>query len=273
MEKILKLKNYEFNYYSKGKSTNLPILFLHGFLGDCNEFSEAISLLSNDLYCLAIDLPGHGKTKVNGGEELYQMEYIAQGLIEFLDALCISSCILMGYSMGGRVALYMALHFPQHFQKIILESASPGLKTQDDRNIRIQNDFHLAKEIETENFLAFLNKWYAQPLFLSIKNHRNFAKILERRLQNNPLELSKSLRNLSIGIQPSLWKKLHKNSVPLLLVAGQLDEKFININIEISSLCKFTQLEIVKDSGHNTHLENVGLFVQIIRKFLGFFDE
>lgn len=268
MEKVLKIENYEFNYYSRGNTTNTAILFLHGFTGDHKEFNEAISLLSNEFYCLSVDLPGHGKTKVNGGDELYRMEHTAEGLIQFLNALNIDQCILAGYSMGGRLALYTALHFPQYFQKVILESASPGLKTQEERDIRIHNDLRLAEQLETEDFLEFLNRWYSQSLFLSIKRHTNFAMMLERRLQNNPLDLSKSLRNLSTGIQPSLWKKLQGYSIPSLLLVGDLDKKFVDINTEMCRLCKFAQLEIVKNCGHNIHFENVGLFAQILRRFL-----
>lgn len=268
MEKYIKVDNYHFNYYSRGSSTNFPILFLHGFLGNCQEFNQSISLLSNDFYCLAVDLPGHGKTQVIGGEEYYNMEHTAQGLIKFIAALGIKRCILIGYSMGGRLALYLALYFPEYFSQVILESASPGLRTQAERDQRIQQDIKLAKELATEDFSDFLTKWYNQPLFASLKNHPDFEKMLEHRLQSNPLELSKSLQYLSTGCQPSLWSKLHENVVPLLLLVGELDQKFISINTEMVSLCKFAQLEIVKNCGHNIHFENATLFVETIGRFL-----
>ena len=268
MEKHIKFDNYNFNYYSRGSSTNFPILFLHGFIGNCREFHQSISLLSNDFYCLAVDLPGHGKTQVIGGEECYKMEHTAQGLIKFISALGIKRCILIGYSMGGRLALYLALYFPEYFSQVILESASPGLRTQAERDKRIQQDIKLAKELETEDFSGFITKWYNQPLFASLKNHPDFEKMLEHRLQSNPLELSKSLRNLSTGYQPSLWSKLQENVVPLLLLVGELDQKFISINTEMVSLCKFAQLEIVKNCGHNIHFENATLFVETIGRFL-----
>ena len=268
MEKYIKVENYNFNYCSRGSSTNFPILFLHGFLGNCHEFNQSISLLSNDFYCLAVDLPGHGKTQVIGGEECYKMEHTAQGLIKFISALGIKRCILIGYSMGGRLALYLALYFPEYFSQVILESASPGLRTQAERDKRIQQDIKLAKELETEDFSDFLTKWYNQPLFASLKKHPDFERMLEHRLQSNPLELSKSLHNLSTGCQPSLWIKLQENLVPLLLLVGELDQKFISINTEMVSLCKFAQLEIVKNCGHNIHFENATLFVETIGRFL-----
>ena len=266
MAKIVDVARYAFNYQSVGNPAHFPILFLHGFMGDCHEFDTVISLLPNEFYCLAIDLPGHGKTKVTGAEDLYTMESTAQGIINFLDTLDINQCILIGYSMGGRLALYLALHFPQYFHKVILESASPGLKSPEEKTHRIQTDLKLARELENDALPSFLQRWYEKPLFASIRNHPDFSRMLARRLQNNPVELSKSLRQLSTGYQPSLWGKLPENSVPLLLIVGQLDEKFVNINVEMFNSCKFSHLELVDNCGHTIHLENPSLFVQKISR-------
>jgi 2-succinyl-6-hydroxy-2,4-cyclohexadiene-1-carboxylate synthase len=267
-ERFLKVGNYSFNYGSIGDSKNFPLLFLHGFIGDCHEFEESMLLLCDRFYCLAIDLPGHGKTQVFGAEENYKIEYISQALISFLERLNIPKCILIGYSMGGRLALYLALHFPQYFSHVILESASPGLKTAEERYKRHQADLKLAEELENQGLDCFLTKWYNQPLFASIKKHTDFDKILERRRQNDPQELAKALHYLSTGLQPSLWHKLGSNSLPLLLLVGELDSKFISINREIASLCNVSHLEIVSACGHNIHLENVNLFVEKIENFL-----
>lgn len=267
MERILNIGNYSFNYCSAGNHTNFPIIFLHGFLGNCHDFDEVILHFSSDFYCLAIDISGHGKTQVLGRENHYSMKNTAQGLIKFLDALSITQCILMGYSMGGRLALYLALHFPEYFYKVVLESASPGLKTDDERRKRIQHDLKLAKKLETEDFPSFLSHWYDQPLLRSIKEHPNFERMLERRCQGDPWELSKSLRGLSTGAQLSLWDKLPQTSLPFLFLVGELDKKFVTINHEMASLCQPAHLEIASSCGHNVHFENVGLFVEVVRQF------
>ena len=268
MEKTLTVEGYNFNYRTIGDEHNFPLFFLHGFLGDCNDFQETISLLSDKFYCLAVDLPGHGKTQVYGGEDYYTMEKTAQGLISFLQALNIEQCALVGYSMGGRLALYLTLHFPQYFSKVILESTSCGLKTQAERDQRIEHDFKLSQKLETETFLLFLTRWYEQSLFVSLKKHPDFERMLERRLESNPIELAKSLRNLSTGCQPSLWVKIQENKIPLLLLVGERDSKFISINAEMESLCDVAQLEIVSNCGHNIHVEDVRYFVEKARIFL-----
>lgn len=223
--------------------------------------------LSNEFYCLAIDLPGHGKTEVVGGDQAYSITVTANGIIQFLNALSIQKCGLVGYSMGGRLALYLSIYFPETFCKTVLESASPGLKTQAEREQRAQRDRVLADQLEA-NFSRFIKEWYDQPLFASLQQHPRFQSMRDRRLKNNPVGLARSLRYLSTGCQPSLWHELQNSSVSLLLLAGELDQKFLGLNTEILSLCNLAQLEIIKNCGHNIHLEQATLFTEKIRAFL-----
>lgn len=259
---------FKFHYCFSGDRNKPLILFLHGFMGDSHEFDEVIALLSDNFCCLAVDLPGHGKTKFIGDEECYLMQNTAQALINLLDELEIKKCNLIGYSMGGRLALYLNLHFPQRFYKIVLESASPGLKTQGEQLKRIQRDRELAHQLEITDFRVFLSQWYEQPLFASLKKHPHFNSLLKIRLQNNPLELAKSLRNLSVGVQPSLWEKLKSNKNALLLLVGECDEKFREINSEMTQVCEAAKLEIISDCGHNIHIENSKEFALNVQKFL-----
>ena len=264
----MNLDLYEFNYSFWGNRDNPLILFLHGFMGDSHEFNDVIPLLSDQFCSLTVDLPGHGRTRVLGGEECYTMPATAQALIHLLDQLEIKTCALVGYSMGGRLALYLSLHFPQRFSKVLLESTSPGLKTQQDRSERIQRDFQLARQLEESDFSAFLLQWYNQPLFNSLKKHTHFEALVKNRLKNNPWELAKSLRNLSTGCQLPLWKKLQENENPWLLLVGEYDAKFIGINSEMAKLCPSAKLELVSHCGHNIHFENPKLFVEKVKSFL-----
>ena len=237
-------------------------------MGNLQVFNETINLLDTRFSYLAIDLPGHGQTRVEDREELYNMQNTALALIELLDSLAIKKCLLVGYSMGGRLALYLSLNFSHYFKKVVLESASPGLKTQQQRNIRIEKDLELAQKLESSDFSLFLSDWYSNPLFNSLKNHPNFSELVAKRLENNPLKLAKSLRNLSTGCQPSLWEKLQDNKIPTLLLVGKCDRKFREINTEMYNLGQYFQLEIVKECGHNIHWENPHGFAKVIKKFL-----
>ncbi|MEH2362067.1 2-succinyl-6-hydroxy-2,4-cyclohexadiene-1-carboxylate synthase [Nostoc sp.] len=265
------LKKYKFNYYLNVNINKPLILFLHGFMGNINEFDEAIELLAEDFSYLTLDLPGHGKTQVLGSDEYYKIEPTAQAIINLLDELKIDKCHLIGYSMGGRLALYLTLHFPERFIKVVLESASPGLATEPDRLERVRRDAQIARKLSRSiiqtDFATFLSNWYSQPIFGSIKNHPEFERLLENRLQNHLTELTKSLQFMGTGNQPSLWEKLKDNTTPLLLVAGENDQKFRDINTEIANICKLAQLKVISNTAHNIHFENPVEFVQNIKDF------
>lgn len=262
------MNDYNFHYSAFGKPQNSPLLFLHGFMGNEEDFQETISQLSLDFYCLAIDLPGHGKTKINGMDTCYRMEKTGKAIADFLARLNISQCYLAGYSMGGRLALYLALHFPQKFPKIILESASPGLTLEREREKRRYKDEELARALEMRSLTDFLEHWYRNPLFTSLQNHPKFDTMVQRRRQNNPILLAKSLRYLGTGQQPSLWDELKNLRNPILLLVGELDEKFRAIATQMQKLSPRIQLQIVKNCGHNIHLEKPAEFIKKIKDFL-----
>lgn len=238
-------------------------------MGSSEDFSEVISSLSPQFCCLAVDLPGHGKTKVIDGDAAnrYAMPNTARALIHLLDRLEIDQCFLVGYSMGGRLALYLMLAFPSRFAGVVLESASPGLKMQQARSQRRQLDEQRARQLETSDFREFLANWYKQPLFQSLAKRPDFARAIERRLQNNPSELAKSLRYMGTGVQPSLWEKLPHNPIPLLLLVGEWDEKFRAINAQIVGLTPNAELAIIANSGHTIHLENADEWVTRVKQF------
>ncbi|MEH2436566.1 MAG: 2-succinyl-6-hydroxy-2,4-cyclohexadiene-1-carboxylate synthase [Nostoc sp.] len=262
---------YKFNYCLNVNINKPLIILLHGFMGNINEFDEAIKMLSEDFSHLTLDLPGHGKTQILGSDEYYTIQPTAQAIINLLDELKIDKCYLIGYSMGGRLALYLTLHFPERFIKVVLESASPGLATEAERLERVRRDAQIARKLSRSiiqtDFAAFLSNWYNQPIFGYIKNHPKYDRMIESRLQNNPHELDKSLRFMGTGCQPSFWEKLQENKIPLLLLVGEYDKKFISINTEIAQICEFSQLKIISNAGHNIHFENTSAFIENIKDF------
>ncbi|MGA7931939.1 MAG: 2-succinyl-6-hydroxy-2,4-cyclohexadiene-1-carboxylate synthase, partial [Kovacikia sp.] len=207
--------SYHFHYTQRGNRDAPTVLFLHGFMGSSQDFERVISQLADQFCCLAIDLPGHGKTQVQGKDEQYAMSETAKAVVDWLDQRDVSQCSLVGYSMGGRLALYLAIEFAERFPRTVLESASPGLKTEQERQTRLQHDRLLADRLEAD-FPAFLVHWYNQPLFQSLQQHAEFGHMQWLRSQNRPHELAKSLRYLSTGQQPPLWNALDHHRNPLL---------------------------------------------------------
>lgn len=274
----VQIDNYRFTYFCKGDLSHPAILFLHGFMGDRTEFELTIADISKQFYCVAINLPAHGEIdvikqmtdQIADQDDYYTIQSTANLVIKFLDFLRIEQCFLVGYSMGGRLALYLTIYFPQYFHKVVLESASAGLRTAAEKSDRLAKDQKLATELEHlkhHDFRLFLENWYQQSIFASLRSHPNFPQMLEKRLNNSPAQLAKSLRNLSIGMQPSLWEKLSENEVPLLLLVGELDLKFVQVNQQMQQLCKLSQLQIVPNCGHNIHFENPNLFIEKIQSF------
>jgi 2-succinyl-6-hydroxy-2,4-cyclohexadiene-1-carboxylate synthase len=261
--------NCLFHYMVAGQPDKPPLLMLHGFLGSHQDFLAVLPALSQHFYCIVPDLPGHGQTQTG----CYGFDAIAQSLIQFLDALAISETHLLGYSMGGRLALYLACHFPNRFTRTALESASPGLKTAEERRERMERDDAIAHQLTTLSLPEFLTQWYNNPLFTSLQNHPTaYAAMLQRRQHNNATALAHTLRGCSTGHQPSLWPYLQALNKPLLLLAGALDPKYVAINRDMLSYReKTTQttLKIVENCGHNLHLEDPNVYIDILIEFFG----
>jgi 2-succinyl-6-hydroxy-2,4-cyclohexadiene-1-carboxylate synthase len=268
IEQNLAIAEYHFYYQSGGNRRGQPLLFLHGFMGDCHEFDNILPYFWDDFYCLVIDLPGHGQTEVMGDDNNYGMEKTAIALINFLEYFQLSKIGLIGYSMGGRLALYLALHFPEKFSHLILESASPGLQSAIARKKRIEHDGQWIKKLKNENFSDFLSEWYQQGLFDSLRKLSDFPALFARRLNNSPAKLAKSLQYLGTGQQISLWEKLSQGSVPLLLLVGGQEHKFVAINQKIAVDYSQAQLEVFSHCGHNLHLEDSHDFALVLRQFL-----
>jgi 2-succinyl-6-hydroxy-2,4-cyclohexadiene-1-carboxylate synthase len=186
----------------------------------------------------------------------------------FLNYLHFTHSHLIGYSMGGRLALYLACRFPEQFKRVSLESASPGLATAPERCQRQQKDEQLAIQLETSSWPSFLSQWYEQPMFEPLRHHPSFGLLLEKRSQNRPQELAQVLRKLGTGSQPSLWEDLSQIQLPIHLIVGALDSKFIDINQKMLSYCQNATLSVVPDCGHVVHFEQPQVFAELLKAHL-----
>jgi 2-succinyl-6-hydroxy-2,4-cyclohexadiene-1-carboxylate synthase len=240
-----------------GNSAHPPLLMLHGFLGCVQDF-RAIAPTTNH-YCLLPDLPGHGGNLAMGD---WAMGAAAAAVVNLLDGLAIDQTSLYGYSMGGRLALYLAVHWPDRFPKVILESASPGLETNVDRQARIERDRQWIDLIE-QDFPTFLAQWYAQPLFANLVKQPGWREAYQRRLGNEPGGLARSLSSMGLGQQPSLWEALPGLRSRVTLLVGAQDEKFVAINRRMAGLIPGARLTIAP-TGHTVHMENPGVTIAAI---------
>ena len=253
-----------------GQSHHCTLVFLHGFMGSHLDWQEVIKYLPEGYRALTIDLPGHGKTEVRppSHARCFTLPQIAGALAQWMAMISSTRVAVVGYSMGGRLALYMALHYPDLFRAIILESASPGLPSASERHKRRIQDEHRARQLELEPFPQFLKKWYDQPLFQTLKQHPSFDALFRQRLNNCPKLLARVLREMGTGVQPSLWEHLPSLKKPLLLLTGEKDPKFRAISEEMAKMAPKCSIKVITGCGHNIHRENPEAFVKAILDFL-----
>lgn len=238
-----------------GDPRHPALVLLHGFMGSAADWEPVCALLAPRHFCVAIDLPGHGRS-VGLDRAAYTLQGAAQLVIETLEGVNIRRCALAGYSMGGRLALTLALQDPARWSHVALVAASPGLEDGGARSARSASDEALAARLEGGSFPDFLDEWYRQPLFASLWENTSLRDaVLRRRLQNSPAELARALRGMGAGVQPSLWGKLGRLGMPLRAVAGERDRKYADLARRMEGLCRRCRRVIVPAAGHAVHLE------------------
>jgi 2-succinyl-6-hydroxy-2,4-cyclohexadiene-1-carboxylate synthase len=261
MMNTIKTIEYHWNCTLTGDRDLPPLLFIHGWMGSSEDYGKVIKLLRSQYYCIAIDLPGHGKTEVIGDDRSYDFIVTANNIMQLLDSLEIDLCAIAGYSFGGRLALYLALEYPHRFDRVILESTSPGLATATERQTRIASDAQIIHQLETENFGDFVTNWYRQKLFTGIDTNPEFPSLLDRRMTNNPQNLAKSLSYAGLAQQPYLGDRLKIHPRPILLLVGALDRKFRAIAENLTQISPHITCQIIPHCSHNIHFQQPNLWV------------
>lgn len=247
-----------------------PLVLLHGFTGSAREWGAHIDRLARWFRVVAVDLAGHGQSGAPGDPAAYRMERCVNDLAATLDRRGIARAHWLGYSMGGRVALAVAVAQPARVDRLVLESASPGLADPAERRARIAADEALADRIEHAGIEAFVDEWMAQPLFASQRRLGTAALAAARaaRRANNPVGLANSLRGLGAGAQEPLWARLPEVAAPTLLMVGEADPKFRAIAAAMAARMPRAEVAVIPEAGHNTHLENPAAFDERVGAFL-----
>ena len=262
------INGLSFNVESTGIG---PAVFaFHGFTGNTRTWDKFVSDAQGKYTVVTMDMLGHGQSDSPLPSERYDISNCIKDVDSILSKLRIESVNWLGYSMGGRVALAVALALPQKTVSLILESASPGLAETNERKARIQQDSNLADWINKVGVSEFVTYWENLPLFssqnnlpiLQLETHRS------ERLKNNSIGLANSLKGIGTGIQPPLHDKLVTIPFPILLISGELDTKFTEIAKEMNGIIPESQLRAINNAGHSTHFEKPTEFNQIVLTFL-----
>jgi 2-succinyl-6-hydroxy-2,4-cyclohexadiene-1-carboxylate synthase len=259
-------------YETYGAEDGPLVLALHGFTGDHSIWEAlAASPLGRAVHLVAPDLYGHGWSDAPDDLERFRLASMARELWALVDAVRPGAApILLGYSMGGRLALDMAVASPHRPAGLILESASPGLQDEEARRARRADDAAWAELIRRDGVEAFVDRWEALPLFES--QARLDAALQEQvrrdRLSQSVEGLARSLLGTGTGSQPSRWEALPTLSLPVLLVVGALDVRYRDIGEKMAALMPAARLAVLEDAGHAVHLEQPAAFLEVVGRFV-----
>lgn len=245
-----------------------PLVMLHGFTGSVEAWGEEVLAgLAQAYQIIVVDLLGHGESQAACEAERYQVEELLRDVVQVLDAMAVDRADWLGYSMGGRLALAGAVLHPDRVSRLILESASPGLASENERRARRRADEALAEGIRLGGMEEFVDHWMGLPLFASQGKlpDKVLKEARERRLKNRPDALAACLRGMGTGAQPSFWDRLGEVKVPTLLLAGEEDAKFSDIARRMAEVMPRATLRVIPRAGHTVHLENPFAWLAAVR--------
>lgn len=247
-----------------------PLVLIHGFTGSAEVWRDVESALGNSCTCIAIDLPGHGRKSGITDPSMFSFDRVTQSIAVELSESQVERFDLWGYSLGGRVALHFALTYPNRVNRLILEGASAGLPDPNERAARQRTDEELAQRIESGGLDEFVDIWMDQPIFSSQKSLPVERQALGRRLRllGSARGYAAVLRGLGTGRMEPLHNRLRELTMPVLVMAGELDSKYRAIGEAMARSIPNAQFRIIPDAGHAPHWERPAETAATVAEFI-----
>ncbi len=233
------------------------IVMLHGFGGTHRAWDGVIAALDPERYLpLPIDLPGHGAAADA------ERPITFAGCVAHVLAAAPERFALCGYSLGGRIALHVALAAPERVSRLVLVSCSPGIEKPDERAQRRASDEALARDLGECPFEEFIERWRTQPLFAEDPPEvGRLAREDQRR--NRPDALAAVMRGIGTGEMEPLWGRLGELSMPVTVIVGDRDTKFLEIAARMVQRVPRATCAVL-GGGHGLPLENAGAVARAI---------
>ena len=263
---ILEGADVRLNYFVAGEGT--PVTLLHGFTQSGRSWKEVITTMPQGWRWVVPDLRGHGETRIRPGVEC-TMDGSAADLEMLWDHLGVERTHLVGYSMGGRLALHVAARKPERLLSLLTIGAHAGLE-EDARVGRQLGDEALAQRIENDGLEPFVKYWSALPLFAGLERRGPafVAQLRAERLNNTVAGLACSLRGMGAGMMQPVWGDLARLKVPSTFVAGQLDHGYVASARRLAAAVPNGRVEVVQRSGHAVHQERPEAFARVLANHL-----
>lgn len=232
-----------------------PLTLLHGFTQSGQSWLPIVERMPDRRFIL-VNAPGHRRS------EQFRTDLTATG---DLIADVMDHGVLVGYSMGARMALHTVLQHPSKVSALVLVSGTPGIEDDTERAQRRAADNALADHIESTPLEQFIDEWLANPMFAGLTEDQRDVR---DRLMNTPAGLASSLRMAGTGTQIPLWDRLHEITCPVLIVCGEKDEKFTEIGRRMHGAILGSRLVVVPGAGHTVHLEKPDEFARLLESWL-----
>ncbi len=233
------------------------LVLVHGFTQTGRSWGRVADALAERHEVVLVDAPGHGGSSAVSADLWQGADLLAE---------VGGAAAYVGYSMGGRMALHLALAHPGLVERLVLVGATAGIEDEGDRAERRRADEALAERVVAEGVAAFVDRWLAGPLFASLSAD---AARRDERLANTAEGLADSLRRMGTGVQEDLWPRLGELAMPVLLVVGEHDAKFRAIAERMqSAIGPHAQVAVIDGAGHAAHLEQPDAFVAAVEPFL-----
>jgi 2-succinyl-6-hydroxy-2,4-cyclohexadiene-1-carboxylate synthase len=263
---ILEGRDVRLSYSVSGEGP--PVTLLHGFTQSGRSWLEVISRMPAGWMWIMPDLRGHGETQT-APDAPCSMDACTRDLEMLWDHLGVTRSHLVGYSMGGRLALHVAARRPQRILSLLTIGAHAGLE-EEAREGRRRGDAALAKRIEEEGLEAFVNYWTSQPLFAGLERRGPafVAQVRAGRLSNRVAGLVCSLLGMGAGTMEPVWDDLAHLDVPCTFVAGQLDHGYVASARRLAATVPKGRIEIVPRAGHTVHQERPDAFARVLATHL-----
>ena len=235
---------------------------LHGFSMTGEQFSPFAAACGHTL--IAPDLPGHGLSRTQACD----IDSVLASIESVLASLA-RPRPLLGYSQGGRLALLTAVESPDDVSSLVLISATAGIRDTSARRDRADQDAELAGRIEAIGLEAFVDSWTSAGI-TSVDHLSTDRRAWDRtvRSTNTSAGLSAALRGYGQGAQPSIWDELATVSVPVLLIAGEEDDKYRSLNEEMADLIPDAEFRVIGGARHNPMADKPEVTCEVVSEFL-----
>lgn len=254
----------------RARGTGVPLLLLHGFTGRGSSWSAHATAFARDFQVVVVDLPGHGRSGIPADSARAGVERTADDLASILRRNGWAPGHLLGYSLGARIALRLAVAHPMVVRRLILESPSAGFATEAECRARRAADEARAERLERHGIAAFVDEWEREAVFASHAglSRTRAARLRAERLRNRTAGLAVSLRGAGQGSMEPLHDRLAAVAAPTLVIAGVLDPVGRERAEAVAAGIPDARLAIVAGSGHTPHLETPAIFRSLALEYL-----